>query len=179
MQSHYIRAFRLLTAGLTMSSLCACVQAQNGTLLPASPASIQTQRNAPSEARRGFPPRGGEFNGAYTGTLEGFQLNFKGTGRASFLHASTENGYVHEKCSGIICQGDGSATLTSSRNSANAITLSWTQYHWYGDFCHSTFKWSVASGTGKFAQARGSGSVTFTCPGSHLYSDTWTGTVSF
>jgi hypothetical protein len=137
----------------------------------------------------GVPARaaGGPFSAAYSGryTLVGCGPNFpgtfklSGTGTASFLHRSQESALLY----GNFCAGwSGGATLTSFKHSNNSISASvhWGGFH-RGIPCgaNDTWEFTVTGGTGKFAAATGSGTVTITCKSSGTYTDTWTGTLQY
>jgi hypothetical protein len=72
---------------------------------------------------------------------------------------------------------NGTATLTSSVNPANSITVSLApEYH---SWC-STGSYRVTGGTGSFAGATGSGTVTFACSMfPSTYTDQWKGTLQW
>jgi hypothetical protein len=122
---------------------------------------------------------GGPFSGSYSGTYShsscGFRCTattFSGKGRASFLHGGTESGIVKVNCAIEGCNGIGSATLTSRANPANSITLTLATH--YG-----TWRWTVSSGTGKFAHATGNGEYTSTAGSGNTYDDQWKGTIGY
>ncbi len=139
-------------------------------------------------ATRGAPSAGGAFSGAYSGhytlvcRLSLSQFSFSGTGSASFIHASSEQGKLRERNGG--CQNQpwsGTATLASFRHPANTISVSLSVNRIDGRAPCSTFpcNFSVTGGTGKFKNAAGSGTLTITELGSNTYSDTWSGTVTY
>jgi hypothetical protein len=139
---------------------------------------MQTDTTA-SILRSVFRPRGGTFTAAFSGQYSWFgQFRFSGSGNASFLRAATEAGNVSQDC-GPNCYPDGFDTLTSDKNSENGIKVTWTGPY-RGNFCEK-LNWKVVSGTGKFANATGSGTMTATCSGgnSGTYTDVWAGTINF
>lgn len=171
MRSQDIRTPRFVASVLMLSSLFACSSAQNGTL----PKSVSSATNS----KESVPLRGGNFSGAYAGKVVhvGERLSISGNGRASFLGSSVEAGNFEVEC-GPDCYISGSVSLTSTRHTGNSLTL--TLLPIYGrDFCDRTFDWRVDSGTGKFAQASGSGRVTFNCNTNGRYNDSWSGFLTF
>jgi hypothetical protein len=80
---------------------------------------------------------------------------------------------------GSRCVWSGKATLTASRHPRNSVTfslgLNGSQYH---NPCNNPIGFVVKRGTGKFANASGNGTMTFSC-GSAYYLDNWSGTLTF
>jgi hypothetical protein len=127
-----------------------------------------------------IPLRGGTFSGAYAGTYVrlGGKSTLNGLGKASFLRESTERGGFEVMC-GPNCYTAGSFVLTSTRNVENTVTMALSAIYGQG-FCDRQFSWKVSSGTGKFAQASGTGSVAFNCStNNNSYNDSWSGTLTF
>jgi hypothetical protein len=130
------------------------------------------------------PARGGVFNARYSGSYQshycdkqhgGASFYFSGNGGASFLGRSAESGHMHgpyHRFSGC-WPWTGTAVLASSRNPKNFINMSLG----YESPC-GVVGYEVSGGGGKFANATGSGTVTFRCSGD-TYSDQWSGTISF
>lgn len=133
---------------------------------------------------------GGQFTAAYTGTSsyhscinedkQGYD-KFSGTGSATFVHASVESveslkAVTHEEgffnCPVVSFTG----SLKSKQHPGNAIFVSITNR---SDPLCATDEFSITGGSGKFAHATGSGSVTFVCSGSYSYTDQWSGSISF
>jgi hypothetical protein len=139
------------------------------------------------------PANGGAFSGAYSGgysltlCVSGYRghegsFTFKGSGNASFLHGSTESGVMKRgKINQNLCVGwGGTATLSSSRNPQNQIVMDIFSHSATIDSpCGHVFYYSVTGGSGKFANASGSGTVSFTCSGSTSYTDRWSGTLNY
>lgn len=130
---------------------------------------------------------GGAFNANYSGnfTLRGCpggQFNISGSGSASFIHGSSEKGYMSTNPNG--CGWIGAVTLTSTLHPRNTITafLSLNNFP-QNNPCSPRFnlkvRYLISSGTGRFANATGSGTVVFTCHGDGTYSDQWSGTITF
>jgi hypothetical protein len=160
---------RLFGAALIACCTAACSGVSSSSLPPAG-LSVSDDQHAPL--------RGGSFSGAYAGRFRhlGNEFSLQGSGKASFLGAGTEGGSIAVDC-GPNCYMSGSFTFTSTRHSANGVTVDFTEE--YGQsFCGRTFDWRVKTGTGKFAKAFGSGSVTFNCSGDS-YNDNWSGDLYF
>jgi hypothetical protein len=132
---------------------------------------------------------GGPFSATYSGkyTLGSgcalTQFHISGSGSGSFVHSSNEKGSMDSGDQG--CEWQGPATLRSSVHPRNSITMSLT----LGNFgpgntpCHPRFgqkvRFNVVSGTGRFVNATGSGTVVFTCHSDGTYTDTWAGAITF
>ena len=130
------------------------------------------------------PALGGAFSGSYSGTTSGTACSgstrgtffFNGSGNSSFLDHSKESGLLQATRS---CAWSGGAILQSSSHPKEEIFM-----ELYEDRalepspCDVTFTYSVRGGTGKFASAKGSGSLTFQCSGK-TYSDQWSGTLDY
>jgi hypothetical protein len=133
---------------------------------------------------------GGPFSATYSGhyTLGNLcpftKFQFSGSGLGSFIHSSKEKGFMitGDQC-GSAWQGP--ATLTSSVHPRNSITMSLS----LGNFgpgnnpCSPRFdqkvRFTIVSGTGRFANATGSGTIRFTCHSDGTYTDAWSGTLNF
>jgi hypothetical protein len=130
---------------------------------------------------------GGEFNATSAGSdtfsdctaSANGHFKFLGDGRGSYLHVVTEIGKMKGERSGNHCVWSGNATLTSQRRPHDSVTfslgLNGSRYH---NPCNNALGYVVKRGTGRFTQASGYGTVTFTCTGSG-YSDEWSGTLNF
>jgi hypothetical protein len=126
---------------------------------------------------------GGEFTASYKGPLhhsgvcyafKGQTLEFYGRGDASFLHQSHEFGKVLvEGPNQFTCSPEvGYFDLKSDENGFDTV-------HVKVSFSPQGIgTYHVLFGTGKFANATGSGSWSFTRT-SDTYEDTWTGTLKF
>src|SRR5215469_10437181 len=132
----------------------------------------------------------GDSGGTFIATDSGTELNglscilgqrqsFSGTGSGTFLHAVTENGFV-EWSHDFTCNVNGSATLVSTFHPKNTVNVALTAGH---QLCGGGFSrainFRVTSGTGRFAHATGSGTVTFSCHTGGTYTDKWSGTLHF
>jgi hypothetical protein len=138
---------------------------------------------------------GGPFSATYSGSysLRGCtspdgdgSFKYFGVGTGSFIRKSTESGSligdVHQSC-----KWSGKTTLTSKFHPQNTITMGLSLNGFQlGTPCAPRFAqkvmFNVLSGTGRFANATGSGTVKFTCSNSNgngTYSDQWSGTISF
>jgi hypothetical protein len=107
-------------------------------------------------------------------------FTLSGSGRGAFIHASTEIGQVISFRS--TCAWTGAATLVSSANANNSISVAFNSVMRKGqDPCHHPVNFVVGHGTGKFAKVTGSGVVTFSCIGSTsgTYTDHWAGSITF
>ena len=138
---------------------------------------------------------GGSFSASYSGTFtlracappDGFgSFGFNGSGSGAFIHASTENGSAVGNVHGA-CSWSGTATLRNSLHPRNSVKVSLflmgagtgqDNTPCYPDFGHSV-KFTVVSGTGRFTNATGSGTVAFTCHSDDTYTDKWSGTINF
>jgi len=140
----------------------------------------------------GLRESGGAFSATYAGNYrfngcappDGFgRFEARGVGSASFVHASFEHvtidGNVFNQCS-----WSGNATITNATHHLNTITMSIVGATLFGRHlppCDSQKPetWTVTGGTGRFANASGSGTVAFTCQTNGSYTDQWTGTLTF
>ena len=133
---------------------------------------------------------GGVFHASYSGqftrnTTSGCGtthdvFSFSGSGRGAFIHDSTESGQVISFRS--TCAWTGAATLVSSENPNNSITVAYNAVMQKGhDPCDHIVNFVVGRGTGKFANVKGSGTVRFACTGgtSGTYVDHWAGSITF
>jgi hypothetical protein len=123
---------------------------------------------------------GGSFSASYSGTFSSRSCGFKcttttysGKGRASFLLKSDESLTLTTHCVIPPCGVVGTATLVSRLHTGNSITMSVQASP--GLCC----RWSVVSGTGKFAHATGSGQWAVSYGGGNAYTDQWAGTLQF
>lgn len=128
---------------------------------------------------------GGAFSASYAGTETGGfscilnqHFNFSGTGSATFLHASSESGdMVWGR--GFTCDLVGRATLASTNHPHSTVTVE-LEYTLPG--CEPSMHpmpFRVVSGTGRFAHAKGSGTVRFSCHTGGMYNDKWSGTITY
>jgi hypothetical protein len=143
------------------------------------------------ETARTSPASGGAFSGGYSGSFSftichGLKskgvFRFSGTGLVSFLGPSRESGrlHSHQYARPYDCTPwSGSVTLTSSKDPSNSISMSLKERIPTPNPCQP-YPYKVTSGTGKFANATGSGTVELICRGMRgTYSDQWSGTISF
>lgn len=154
------------------------------------PSSITSGVNALAPASHTTPTNGGAFSGSYSGrySISGScivaaseHFRFHGTGRANFLRQSTEHGHLKLEGQAGDCIGwNGVATLTSSDNPKNTVTVSISGGS-FGDGtpCYLSSVFTVTSGTGKFINATGGGSIKFQCLSGYAYSDQWSGTLYY
>ena len=139
--------------------------------------------NVVAPGSRTVSTSGSAFSGSYFGMTSSSGCGnssgpffFRGSGESSFLGRSYESGLLQFDRE---CAWSGGATLQSSKHPNQEIFMALSEGR--GSIpspCDVTFTYTVHGGTGKFAKARGSGSLTFQCSGS-AYSDQWSGTLSF
>jgi hypothetical protein len=171
--------FSQRTSSITMAALlaaCGGSPPQAGTAL--SPADLQQQI---PELRQ--PTDGGAFSAGYSGVenrvgdcFKGDEfLNFFGDGQASFLRRSHELGRVVVRKLAEGCQAEmGGFSLISDEHEGDEIFMS---VLWKGG---NSWDYKVIGGTGRFANASGSGTWSFDAPAlGGAYSDTWTGKLNF
>ena len=183
-----MRHIRLLAiALLTAGSLVACSAGQSSDVIQPM---VSMRSSSKAE-----PARGGTFAAGYAGesTLEpcvsGYRgkvgtFTFSGSGSASFLHSSLEQGKMtmnrlnNGKC---IPKWVGNATLVSVRHPSNTVALTLQSQESFKTPCQEAVTFSVTGGTGKFRNAEGSGMVRFQCSGygNIQYADAWSGTITF
>lgn len=146
--------------------------------------------NAVAPEARAVRTRGGAFTGAYSGGFDvssvicgSEQYALTGAGKGSFLRQSTEFTILLGAC--LKSGWSGSSILTSSKDPANAIYVNFP-LQVQGMCLNYPFSYTVIGGTGKFARATGSGTVTFKFKCHHffrrrngLYSDHWSGTLYY
>jgi len=175
----------LLAALLAVTSLAACGGVEPGNALAPLQNSAKTHPLGKGQ--------GGTFTANYSGiynyNVTWGQANckiglFSGNGTASFLGNSTES-IDSRYCEGLtINQSFARATLTDASNSKNYIKLGMEQA-FFPCFSpnYNTSSWKVRGGGGKFANASGSGTVTFTCTHytdkQNSYSDKWSGKLTY
>jgi len=107
-------------------------------------------------------------------------FNFSGSGVGTFIHGNTESGAL----SAHYCAWSGLDTISSVAHPRNSITMALSvTSHDYGTPCNllpTKTHFTVSSGTGRFANATGGGSVVFTCDfRANTYTDKWSGTITF
>jgi len=142
------------------------------------------------------PSGGGQFTAMYSGTfsfatcvvgLNGRDgsFAFTGTGKGSFIRDSSESGTLVRGRSGPdkICNGYwyGEVTLTSRQHRRNTISFV-VKGNAFGSLtpCLKALPcgFSVSGGTGKFSAAAGSGGLLIS-HSSSIYSDSWSGTITY
>lgn len=150
---------------------------------PQSNAIIPSARLQRLELTR--PAHGGAFSATYSGTnhrsgscLPGrapLRIKFRGPGNASYLHRSRERGKITFEGGpqGMCGSFSGKATLTSSGNRLDSINMRLSGYPSEG----ATY--TVIGGTGKFANATGTGTVIFQYLSGYEYSYVWSGTLYY
>jgi hypothetical protein len=131
---------------------------------------------------------GGTFTAKYKGTYyiqtkctykQFGRLGFDGNGHARFLGLSNEYGGLITRYNGRACVPFvGSDYLTSTQYPSDEISVNLSE----GRGCQlPTFCFRVVSGTGKFANAAGSGTVWLPLNvfGGGRYHDKWNGTITY
>jgi hypothetical protein len=129
--------------------------------------------------------KSGPFRGRYSGTAKITSClastpghsDFSGTGKVSFLRRSTETVYLTEFCDSNP-SFSGNAILTSSKDPKDQINMNLQGKSSWQDACGHRFSYEVAGGSGRFADATGSGHVTFQCFAQSSYTDRWSGMIS-
>ncbi len=164
-----------LVLAITMVALVGC------TAVSSVPAHLQSVKPA-------LKASGGAFNASYSGNFTlrscpGGLFTFSGSGSGSFIRGSSEEGAMSSNQDS--CGWNGQATLTNTLHQRNTITVNLS----LGNFaftspCSPRFSngvhFTVVSGTGRFANATGSGTVKFACNNtSGKYTDQWSGTITF
>ena len=129
-----------------------------------------------------FRQSGGAFSASYSGHYleycdhEGCNWSFHGSGTATFLHRSREQ-FDWTFVLGL--SGTTSSytiTLMSSRSQEDRIKVTVNQ----PPTPCGTNSYVVTGGHGRFAHARGSGTIITTCDTSgYTYTDAWTGTLNY
>ena len=165
---------RCLIAAIAAIILTGCTE------VPSVPTHALTQRTD-------LPDGGGTFSvtdsGKYTssgcGPFGPGHFSFGGSGVGTFIRRNKETGSLSS--AKFNCKFSGEATMVSKANQANSISMALESsslpcYHTAGSW---TF--TINGGTGRFAQATGSGTVAIRCsianPGT--YTDVWSGTIRF
>lgn len=153
------------------------------TAVSGVPTPLKTQGGAIQQS-------GGPFSAAFNGTIGELTCNpfmgahfvFSGTGKATFFGRrpkfAIERGglsgtYHPYGCSSwagsaILSIGNPSVGSIDFHLSSNSITKG----------CVRGAQFTVTGGTGRFANAAGSGTVAFSCSG-NTYTDQWSGTITF
>lgn len=148
--------------------------------VPSVPSHLLIQRTA-------LPDSGGSFSvndsGNYIrsgcGPFGAGSFSFRGSGVGTFIHRNKESGHMGSAKNS--CMFSGTAVMVSKRLPANSIAIDLVSsslpcYHGQGNM---TF--TINGGTGRFAQATGSGTVVFHCSlgNTGTYTDQWSGTITF
>ena len=145
---------------------------------------LETTRSkaAPSGAIVGKYEGTSAYRGCIMPRKDG-NFEYAGTGRVSFLGKSSESGQLTRRHGGEgapCLKWGGVVTVTSSRNSKNAI-MARLYGERYASPCGHKFVYLVTDGTGKFGGAYGRGTVMFRCSssesGSIPYFDRWSGSL--
>ena len=131
---------------------------------------------------------GGAFSATYSGRFasslcspgQNGTFSFGGAGYGNFIGSSSESGSLTRPSKSGRCRflWKGSATLTSALHPRNTITSSLLERTGYSP-CAIPPNFAVTGGTGRFANATGSGKVVFTCHLDGTYTDQWSGTITF
>lgn len=138
--------------------------------------------------RTALPDNGGAFSvndsGDYRrtgcGPVGAGVFIFGGSGAGTFIHRNRESGSMTSAKNS--CKFSGTATMVSKKRPADSITTviassSLPCFHSHA----TTMTFTISGGTGRFAQATGSGTVVFTCGPANtgIYNDEWSGTITF
>ncbi|HZV76314.1 MAG TPA: hypothetical protein VFF63_00990 [Candidatus Babeliales bacterium] len=173
------RRFDSITAVLLAGALAACGSNERF----ATPGSVQP----PNVTAAG----GGAFTARHDGYVpvssrctahRNGRFEFSGDGFAKFFHKNWERGSMTDKRGGNDCSWSGTAMLSVEGHAGNSITVTLRLANGSKDPCAQSrtfMAFVVTSGTGRFAHATGSGSITFECLGSNGYHDDWSGTITF
>lgn len=143
----------------------------------------------PSLQQNASRASGGTFTAKYRGTWSKTvctskqfgQIGFDGSGHARFLGLSNEHGVLITRDNGRACVPFlGSASLQSTQDPSNELSVNLSQ----GTGCQEpTFCYQVVSGTGKFENTAGSGTVVGLPLGAlgrgGRYRDKWSGTITY
>ena len=161
-------------------SICAAVMMLGGCGGPHtyfSPSSLQQDASRAS---------GGAFTAKSEGTYKETECTYKqpgrigfdGNGHARYLGLSNEYGYLVTHYNGRVCvPGGGTASLWTTQHPSDEISVNLSE----GEGCQEpTFCFRVISGTGRFANAAGSGTVVgLPLGGSGHYHDKWSGAITY
>jgi hypothetical protein len=148
------------------------------------PSSMKQLANPAAPKSAASQLSGGAFSASYSGHYSVHtcvpcpaRWRFRGSGNAKFLRPSDERmnwtfvlGFLHSEPAN-------SAKLTSLHSKMDSIKVTISVRH----ECNGSNRYKVTGGTGRFAHATGSGTITTTCKGlpRGAYSDQWSGTLYY
>ena len=149
--------------------------------VPSVPTHSLTQRTALPDSGGSFSVNdSGNYSRSGCGPFGAGHFSFSGSGVGTFIHGNKESGSMGSAKGQ--CVFTGTAKIVSKRLPANSIAMTLGSstlpcFHTRS----TTMTFTINGGTGRFAQATGSGTVVITCGPANAgtYTDVWSGTIRF
>ena len=141
--------------------------------VPGLPAHLVTLRATLPDSGGTFSVKDSGYWSLVCGPFHFYGFSFDGSGSGTFIHGNKENGLLS-------CNRTGSATIVSKQHPSDSITMALSARYLPCVHGPTALTFTIDGGSWRFANAKGSGTVTFDCKlGNRAYSDMWSGTISF